>query len=457
LNEARVRWDQARRASVAASAAADAAERIRLQSDLDHAEFAVRVAELDDTAAAAELAATGARLDADAARFARPPDPRAAEIAAIQAGMAHRQAALLRARHAAAAARLALDSARRERKPDQEIVPLQNQLAQAQDALKKLEADPQLRSLARDYPSFGPVHPDHSTGRRLALARWITDRGNPLAARVAVNHVWTRLMGRPLVESVFDFGLRAPVPEQAELLDFLAVEFMDSGWSLRHLLRLILSSQAYQRTSDPACLPPDAELSTARAAYALATPRRVEAEVVRDNVLHLSGGLVEIRGGPELDHEQLLAIPRRSLYFRHAPEKQAEFLKLFDAANPAACYRREVAIIPQQALALANSTLSLEASRRLAAALARAIPERSQDFVDAAFEQILGRLPTELERGLCLRFLSDQRAAFANPEGGTPFREGPQTAIPPAADPAQRAREGLIHVLWNHHDFITIR
>ena len=108
----------------------------------------------------------------------------------------------------------------------------------------------------RDAPSNKP-YATVSTGRRLALARWIVDRRNPLTARVAVNHVWVRHFGEPLVASTFDFGLRTPRPVHHELLDWLAVEFMESGWSMKHLHRLIVTTQAYRMQS--AGGPDDAE------------------------------------------------------------------------------------------------------------------------------------------------------------------------------------------------------
>ncbi len=109
---------------------------------------------------------------------------------------------------------------------------------------------PRAKTTYRDTPSNAP-YKKVSTGRRLALARWIVDRRNPLTARVAVNHVWARHFGEPLVDSMYDFGLRTPRPEHHELLDWLAVEFMESGWSFKHLHRLILTSQAYRMRSAP--------------------------------------------------------------------------------------------------------------------------------------------------------------------------------------------------------------
>src|SRR5262249_47663734 len=140
-----------------------------------------------------------------------------------------------------------------------------------------------------------------------------------------------------------------------ELLDWLASEFMKEGWSLRNLHRLIVTSAAYRRDSspDPVGLAKDPE----NVLLWRLNVRRMEAEAVRDAVLYASGSLDATRGGPELDQNSALTTFRRSIYYRHAPEKQAEFLRLFDAANQNECYERSESINPQQALALANSVL----------------------------------------------------------------------------------------------------
>src|SRR5262249_40911196 len=107
-------------------------------------------------------------------------------------------------------------------------------LAAARTAVARAEADAAAPLHANFTRRSQGVSPDASSGRRLALARWITDRANPLAARVAVNHVWARHFGRPLVPTVFDFGRNGQPPTHPALLDWLAAEFMDRGWSLKH-------------------------------------------------------------------------------------------------------------------------------------------------------------------------------------------------------------------------------
>ena len=211
------------------------------------------------------------------------------------------------------------------------------------------------------------TYPAASTGRRLAFARWIADESNPLTARVAVNHIWGRHFGRAIVPTVNDFGRNGQPPSHPALLDWLAAELMDGGWSMKAIHRLIVTSAAYRRDSrpDPADLardPDDVFLWRWM-------PRRAEAEVVRDCVFAVAGALDSTMGGHDIGHEFGLKIPRRSLYFQHAAEKQMEFLQIFDAPGVTECYRRKESILPQQALALANSELSLRMARRLAGVL----------------------------------------------------------------------------------------
>jgi Protein of unknown function (DUF1553) len=153
---------------------------------------------------------------------------------------------------------------------------------------------------------------------------------------------------------------------------------------------------------------------------------------------------------------------RRSVYFRHAKEKRGLFLRLFDSPSVLSCYRRSESVVPQQALALANSPLGIEQARLLARKLSQQLPiERAPasdpGFVTAAFERILGRAPTAEEQAVCQEFLRTQAERLANRSGLVAFAEGPGSTVAPAVEPAQRAREDLLHVLFNHNDFVTIR
>jgi hypothetical protein len=297
-------------------------------------------------------------------------------------------------------------------------------LAPLEKALAKAEADLKSPASTAYTPRVSKVYPATSTGRRLALAKWIADTDNPLTARVAVNHIWLRHFGQALAPSVFDFGRNGRLPTHPALLDWLAAEFMERGWSMKTLHRLIVTSSTYRMDSTP----DSANQAVDRDNTYLwrMAPRRLEAEAVRDAIFYVAGKLDLTRGGPEIDYPQGLTVPRRSLYFRHAAEKQMEFLQIFDCAAVSESYERKPSIIPQQALALANSTLTREHARLLARSLSakHADPEA---FTVAAFETMLARAPTQAERTECLGFLKE------------------------------RTRESLVHVLFNHHEFVTIR
>jgi hypothetical protein len=297
------------------------------------------------------------------------------------------------------------------------------------------------------------VSPPASTGRRLALARWITRRDNPLTARVAVNHIWIRHFGRPLVPTVVNFGLSGKEPTHPALLDWLAVQFTDDGWSMKKLHRLIVTSDAY-RLASVNSRPTAANLAIDpenRYLWGM-NARRMEAEVVRDSLLAAAGELDGRLGGPILDEKLGQVSHRRSLYFRFNTEYKMLFLDQFDPASPIECYERRESVVPQQALTLSNSALALSRSRLLARRLAS-----SSDFVTAAFEQVLGRPPTAEERGRCDRFLAEQAALLKESTKLTPYPPGRDAVVPPATDAAQRARENLIHVLFNHNEFVTVR
>src|SRR5262249_31381266 len=215
----------------------------------------------------------------------------------------------------------------------------------------------------------------------------------------------------PLVPTVFDFGRNGQPPSHPALLNWLAAEFMERRWSMKQMHRLIVTSSAYRMdsTSDAADEATDGDN---RYLWRM-NSRRLEAELVRDSVLHVAGQLDLTMGAPDLDQNLGLTSRRRSLYFRHAAEKQMEFLALFDAANVTECYQRTESIAPQQALALANSTLALAQARLLARSLTRelgdkATAETDAEFVRAAFEQVLSRPPTAQEQAECLRFLGEQ-------------------------------------------------
>ena len=317
--------------------------------------------------------------------------------------------------------------------------------------------------LTTAYTRFGTVYPTTSTGRRSAFARWIASTDNPLTARVAINHLWLRHFGNPLVPSVFDFGLNGKPASHPALLDWLAVELMENGWKMKEIHRLMVLSRVYRAASTAQSLEnPNLRIDPENVYLWRANSRRMEAEVVRDSTLAVSEQLDRTLGGPDLDPNTGLTVTRRSLYFRNAKEKRVTFLAMFDSPNVVECYRRSESIVPQQALAMTNSPLTQAQARLLSTKLtaevgADSTPAIDARFIEIAFQQILTRPATPAEVQQCQEFLTAQTKRFSDPKSLTSFNAGVATPVPPATVPHLRARENLIHVLLNHNDFVTIR
>jgi hypothetical protein len=334
-----------------------------------------------------------------------------------------------------------------------------NKAAQTQEAEAKKqleEAEKALKTpLTTVYqPRSALSFPAESSGRRLALARWLTNPQHPLTARVAVNHIWARHFGTGLIPSTSDFGRNGRKPSHPLLLDWLASELVRQNWSMKQIHRLILTSQTYRRASTPdtANLKKDPDNT-----YLWRYPsRRVEAEIVRDNILWVSGQLDKTMGGADIDHNLGLTSRRRSVYLRHAAEKQSEFLQVFDGPSVTECYERKQSVMPQQALALANSSLALEMGRTLTRRMSKS---DTKTFVQDAFLQVLSRPATAKEMALCIQFLTDQEQRLQKMTAGAKLTADTSAndATRPAESVALRARENLIHVLLNHNDFVTVR
>jgi Protein of unknown function (DUF1553)/Protein of unknown function (DUF1549)/Planctomycete cytochrome C len=327
-----------------------------------------------------------------------------------------------------------------------------------QAAKKQLaDADAAREKTTGDYSSVGTAYPATTTGRRAALAEALTSPANPLVARVAVNHIWMHHFGEPLVNNVFDFGLRSGPPPLQDVLDFLAVELVENDWSMKHLHRLIVTSNVWQLSSsgDPNVTAANIAVDRENRLQWRANIRRLESEIIRDSVLQVSGALERKMGGPDLPHGEGETSFRRSVYFQHAYEKQMTMMVTFDAAGPQECYRRSSSIVPQQALALSNSPLVLQQSRTLAESINAAETEMSDGrFIDLAFEVILCRPCSASENAACQRFLQDQAELLKQPERLSRFNPD---APAQQGSPPQRARRNLVHVLFNHNDFVTVR
>jgi hypothetical protein len=469
-----------------------------LAAAVKQGEGAQALAEKTAATAQAALVWTEARIAADRANYATPAAANAKELS-LAAGSAERQHALRLAEQNLLVAGQKLAAARALPNPEDEKTKkaiteaetAQTAAVKARDAAAEAVNQP-----LENYTRFGPVYPTTSTGRRLALARWIASRENPLTARAAINQIWMRHFGAPLVPTVFDFGLNGKPPSHPALLDWLAVELMEpsvnstagergpstslplskggpggvgsasptgSAWRMKHLHRLIVTSHAYRQQSSIAAENSGNRTIDPDNVYLWRmNVRRMEAEIIRDSTLFVAGQLDPKMAGPELDENLGMTVSRRSVYFRNSKEKKMTFLDLFDRPNVVECYRRSESVVPQQALAMANSPLSLAQARLLAKALsaetgAEAKPETEEKFITIAFEQVLSRPPAAAERAECEKFLADQAQRFADPKSLTQFTTGTPSSVAASADPHQRARENLVHVLLNHNDFLTIR
>jgi hypothetical protein len=260
---------------------------------------------------------------------------------------------------------------------------------------------------------------------RLKLAEWIVDPANPLTARVMVNRIWQYHFGRGIVATPNDFGRMGARPANPELLDWLASRFIEGGWKLKPIHRLILLSSAYRQSSDSPMEKAAMEKDSEDALLWKFSRRRLEAEELRDAMLSVSARLNSKMGGPSflvpIDRELVLMLKRpqywvptrdksefdrRTLYMIYKRNLRLPFVEVFDAPDTLlSCARREQSTHAPQALELLNG----QTSNDLAAAFAaRLLKERSSAAarVEYAWGLAAGRAPTAAEKSLALQFLS---------------------------------------------------
>jgi hypothetical protein len=254
--------------------------------------------------------------------------------------------------------------------------------------------------------------------RRVKLAQWLSDRNNPLAARVIINRLWHYHFGVGIVETPNDFGFNGGRPSHRELLDWLAVELIESGWSLKHIQRLIVSSATYQQASLPR-----AEGLAKDAGNRLLwrkTPQRLDAETLRDAILFTSGALNSDFGGPgftdfttfvansqfyEIVDTPGHAFNRRSLYRTWIRSGRSPLLDVFDCPDPSTkTPARAVTTTPLQALSLLNNSFVLRTSDILAARVKADAGDALSSQVHRAYWLLYSRAPSEAELKLLLPF-----------------------------------------------------
>jgi hypothetical protein len=277
-----------------------------------------------------------------------------------------------------------------------------------------------------ERPTTGPIPLTPTTGRRKALAEWIASPGNPLTARVMVNRIWQYHFGRGLVSTPSDFGSRARGPSHPELLDYLAAEFVQSGWSVKALHRLILNSAAYRQSATPNARDPE------NAYVSYFSRRRLDAEELRDSTLDVTGRLNRARGGrpvvPPLSKEEMFGMigraseswvqtadetqhRRRSIYLIQKRTFRLPMMEVFDQPESMlTCSRRDVSTTAPQALTLLNGSFVIEHAQAFAARLAV-----QSNPVETAWRAVLRRDPSPTELRSAQDFLARQTTNTGSP------------------------------------------
>ncbi|PAW69096.1 MAG: hypothetical protein B9S34_00185 [Opitutia bacterium Tous-C1TDCM] len=326
-------------------------------------------------------------------------------------------------------------------------------------------------------PSFLPGRVESTPEKRLTrldLARWLMSDANPITARAVTNRLWALFFGTGLSAVVDDLGSQGELPSHPELLDWLAVEFREKGWDLRHLIRLIVTSHTYRQSSH--LRPELRETDPANRLLASQNPRRLEAEFVRDNALFIAGRL-DLRdvGGPSAAPYQpdgyyaALQFPdrsyvasgaeaqwRRGVYMHWQRTFLHPMLANFDApARDECAAQRVVSNTPQQALTLLNDPTFVEAAKLFAArvhAAATTDPARLTE----AFRLALARAPKPVERTALTAMLAAQRDHYRANVADAQKVLAVGLAPAPAGDPAELAAwTSVARVLLNTHEVIT--
>lgn len=274
-----------------------------------------------------------------------------------------------------------------------------------------------------------------SVPERLAFAKWLVDRGSPTTARAIVNRLWQGHFGTGIVETSEDLGRQAADPSHPELLDWLAVELMENGWSLKHMHRLIVSSETYRQSSS--VTPKLLELDPGNRLLARGARFRVDGELVRDIALASSGLLTPQIGGapvyppaPEFLFQPPVSYGpkrwytatgaqryRRSLYAFRYRSVPYPVLDTFDTpTGNFACVKRDRSNTPLQALVTLNETVFMEAARELGRRTLGEAGANDPQRIDYAFRRVLARGPNDSERSELLALLDNQRGRLENGE-----------------------------------------
>ncbi len=324
-------------------------------------------------------------------------------------------------------------------------------------------------------PAFLPQLKAKDRANRLDLANWMVDKNNPLVARVFVNRLWKLMFGRGIVSTLDDFGSQGKWPTHPRLLDWLALEFVESGWDVKHMLKLMAMSATYQQTSNDG-----AELRN-KDPYNNWLARqgrfRLDAEMVRDNALSVSGLLVKTIGGRSVKPYQPLGywahlnFPkrvyqpdtgenqyRRGLYTYWARTFLHPSLLAFDATTREECtVERPRSNTPLQALVLLNDPTYVESARALAERIIHAGGKDANQRIEFAYREALSRKPRPQELALLTSLQQQHLEQYqADPDAAKAFNSVGLRAVPAGVDAAELASwTSVARVILNLHETIT--
>jgi len=311
-------------------------------------------------------------------------------------------------------------------------------------------------AVTANTPEALPPFPEDQPRNRLGLARWLTDPDHPLTARVTVNRYWQMIFGDGLVRTPEDFGSQGSNPTHPELLDWLARDFIENNWDLRHLLRQITLSATYRQSTfgDKSSIAKDPENRT----FCRSNPNRLAAEMIRDNALAVSGLLVDKIGGPPVKPYEVAVsfkpmkpddddgLYRRSLYTLWKRNAPAPMMVAFDAPKRDVCnLRREPTTSPLQPLVILNGPQFVEAARVLGEKLLAKHQGDRTAVIEEAFTLLTSRQPDQMEAKILGDLYQAQRAEFdANPAEANALLEVGTSPVSLYENPREHAAATIV-------------
>ena len=322
---------------------------------------------------------------------------------------------------------------------------------------------------------LGALAVNDGRATRLDLARWIVDRQNPLTGRVFVNRLWKLYFGYGLARTLDDLGAQGQWPTHPELLDWLAVEFVESGWDIKRMVKTLVMSRTYQQDSRPT--PSLRERDPFNQWYARQSRWRLDAELVRDNALSISGLLVTMMGGKSVKPYQPAgywahlnfpqrkwqkgagnALYRRGLYTHWQRTFLHPSLVAFDAPSREECTaERPRSNTPQQALVLLNDPSYVEAARVFAERILKHGGPTAKERIDWAFHEALSRPPTDKERNVLTQLVEKHLSDYGtDPDAATDLLKVGERTVEDTQDAVELAAwTSLARVVFNLHEIIT--